>query len=58
MEAQVRAHGYVSVVANRHLRWLFGGFVLAFVVPFVFADLLSLQRTASTTRLNPETGTQ
>ena len=44
MEAHVRSRGHVSVVANQHLRWLLGGFVLAFAVPFVFADLLSLQR--------------
>ncbi|HXV32719.1 MAG TPA: hypothetical protein VD769_01820, partial [Gaiellaceae bacterium] len=30
--------------ASRHLRWLAGGFVLAFLVPFVFADLLELPR--------------
>ena len=44
MEAHVHSRGHVSVVANQHLRWLLGGFVLAFGVPFVFADLLSLQR--------------
>ena len=30
--------------AGRHVRWLAGGFVLAFLVPFLFADLLELPR--------------
>lgn len=29
---------------RRHLRWLAGGFALAFLVPFVFADVLELPR--------------
>jgi hypothetical protein len=33
-----------NVSAGRHLAWLAGGLVLAFVVPFLFADLLGLPR--------------
>jgi hypothetical protein len=30
--------------AGQHVRWLAGGFALAFLVPFVFADVLDLPR--------------
>ena len=33
-----------SVSAGHHLAWLAGGLLLAFVVPFLFADLLGLPR--------------
>jgi len=37
--------GAVGVVSGRrHLAWLFGGMAVAFLVPFVLADLLDLQR--------------
>jgi len=34
----------IGAAAGRHLRWLVGGFVFAFLVPFVLADLLELPR--------------
>lgn len=34
----------MSVRAGQHLRWLVTGFVLAFLVPFVLADLLEVPR--------------
>jgi hypothetical protein len=44
MEAHVHAHRRAAVVANQQMRWLVGGFALGFAVPFVFADLLNMQR--------------
>ena len=34
----------VSAVAVQQMRWLAGGLALGFLVPFVFADQLGLQR--------------
>ena len=36
--------GRLGARVGQHLRWLVGGFVLAFLVPFVFADMLELPR--------------
>jgi hypothetical protein len=38
------AHAHLSATAREHLAWLIGGLVLAFLVPFVFADTLDLPR--------------
>ena len=45
--AMERATGFsarLAADAGRHFRWLVGGFVFAFLVPFVFADVLDLPR--------------
>ena len=34
----------VRLGLSRHWAWLGGGFVLAFAVPFLFADLLEINR--------------
>jgi hypothetical protein len=34
----------IGAAAGQHLRWLLGGFALAFLVPFVLTDLLELPR--------------
>lgn len=44
MQAQVHAPSRLSTEASRHVRWLVGGFALGFLVPFVFTEVLSLQR--------------
>jgi hypothetical protein len=42
--ATVAPSGAHSVSARRHLAWLLGGMAVAFLVPFVVADQLGLQR--------------
>src|SRR4029079_16551486 len=37
-------HRVLDTAARRHLTWLGAGLVLAFLVPFVFADTLEIQR--------------
>lgn len=44
MEAHVQPASRLSAVASQQVRWLFGGFAVGFLVPFVFADLLGMQR--------------
>jgi hypothetical protein len=44
MEARVHPHQQVSAGVAEQLRWLVGGFALGFLVPFVFADQLEMQR--------------
>ena len=44
MQAHVHAPARLSTAAFQHIQWLLGGFALGFLVPFVFADLLGLQR--------------
>jgi hypothetical protein len=44
MQAHVHAPARLSTAAVQHIQWLVGGFALGFLVPFVFADLLGLQR--------------
>jgi len=39
-------HRALDTAARRHLTWLGAGLVLAFLVPFVFADTLEVQRDA------------
>jgi hypothetical protein len=42
--APTRAPAPTAVNAGRHFRWLAGGIALSFLVPFVLADQLGLQR--------------
>lgn len=44
MQAYAHTPTRLSAAASQHMRWLVSGFGLGFLVPFVFADLLSLQR--------------
>ena len=44
MAVHVQAASRVSALESRQVRWLVAGFALGFLVPFVFADLLGLQR--------------
>ena len=44
MEARVHPHLHLSAGASEQFRWLVGGFALGFLVPFVFADQLAIQR--------------
>lgn len=44
MEARVHPHWHVSAGVSEQLPWLVGGFALGFLVPFVFADQLGMQR--------------
>ncbi len=44
MEARVHPHLQVSAGVSEQLCWLFGGFAVGFLVPFVFADQLGMQR--------------
>jgi hypothetical protein len=44
MAVHVDASSRVSAAASRQVRWLVAGFALGFLVPFVCADLLGLQR--------------
>ena len=44
MQAHVHTPSRLTAAASQHIQWLLGGFALGFLVPFVFADLLSLQR--------------
>ncbi len=44
MEARVHPHLHVSAGVSEQLPWLIGGFTLGFLVPFVFADQLGMQR--------------
>ena len=44
VERRTGLSAYVAADAGRHVRWLLGGFVFAFVVPFVLADVLDLPR--------------
>ena len=37
-------HARLATDAGQHARWLAGGFAMAFLVPFVFADVLELPR--------------
>jgi hypothetical protein len=44
VEAPTGLSARLGARAGQHLRWLIGGFVFAFLVPFVLADLLELPR--------------
>jgi hypothetical protein len=44
IEAGTGVSARLGARAGQHLRWLVGGFVFAFLVPFVLADLLELPR--------------
>lgn len=44
MDTRVHTSGHLSEAAHQQLRWLVGGFGLGFAVPFIFADLLAVQR--------------
>jgi hypothetical protein len=44
VEARVHPHQHISAGVAEQLRWLVGGFALGFLVPFVFADQLGMQR--------------
>jgi hypothetical protein len=44
MEARIHPHVHLHATALEQLRWLVGGFALGFLVPFVFADRLGMQR--------------
>ena len=44
MAVHVEARGRTSPATSRQPRWLLAGFALGFLVPFVGADLLGLQR--------------
>ena len=44
MSTHVYDRHHLATTANQQARWLVGGFALGFLVPFVFADLLGLQR--------------
>ena len=44
MAVHVQAASRVLTPASRQVRWLVAGFALGFLVPFVCADLLGLQR--------------
>ena len=44
MEARIHPHLHLSAAVSEQFRWLIGGFALGFLVPFVFADQLGMQR--------------
>jgi hypothetical protein len=44
LERRSEVPARIGAAAGQHLRWLLGGFALAFLVPFVLADLLELPR--------------
>jgi hypothetical protein len=44
VEARVHPHLHVSAGVSEQLPWLIGGFALGFLMPFVFADQLGMQR--------------
>jgi hypothetical protein len=44
MEARIHPHLHLWAGVSEQLRWLVGGFGLGFLVPFVFADQLGMQR--------------
>ena len=44
MLAHAHVPSHVPIAVHRQLRWLAGGLAVGFLVPFLFADLLGLQR--------------